>query len=228
MMFIPHRFVSKAATTSEHDSASDTKLPLFEDAEKASHLTGFVRAAPLKSWAERRKLPFVIKLLVLTLALAFTLLSGRSIIDYATLGYNAIVQSNKSPGHVACDHEASVEMPIAGAAAPVTTEPILAKVVDRKDTKVHCSSGSGSCDNAIDGNAVTYWRSDAGTGHTITVELKTPQYVHSLQMTPGAEWEKGGTVTQHRIEVAMEEGKWEPVALGTWRDWGQHGRHTHS
>jgi hypothetical protein len=227
MLFILRRFFHKAVATSESDTASDEKLPLFEDSEKAKHVIGYAPSPPSKSWTKHKKLPLVIKLLFLIFAFAFTLLSGQSIINYATLGYNAFLRSSKAYYHVACSQKVSVDEPISIAAPPIAALPVGAKLLDRNGWEPKCSSSSKDkahdCGLAIDSEGdLTYWQSanvTPGDVHWIVIDLKKKSNVHSLAVTPGPK-SIGGSVRKHRVEVATEKGIWDLVALGTWRDSG--------
>jgi hypothetical protein len=226
MMFILRRFFHKAVATSESDTASDEKLPLFEDSEKAKHAIGCAPSPPSKSWTKHKKLPLVIKLPFLIFAFAFTLLSGQSIINYATLGYNAFLRSSKAYDHVACSQKFSVDEPISIAAPPIAALPVGAKLLDRNGWELKCSSSmdeAHDCGHAIySGVNLTYWQSanvTPGAVHWIVIDLKKKSNVHSLAVTPGPK-SIGGSVRKHRVEVATEKGIWDLVALGTWRDSG--------
>src|ERR1700693_1594377 len=106
MMFNPRRFFYKAVAISESVTTSDEKLPLFENAEKDEHVIGSISSPPEKSWIKYRKLPFIVKLLFLTFAFAFTLFSGKTIIDSASWGYDVILQRIMANGHAVCNQEA--------------------------------------------------------------------------------------------------------------------------
>jgi hypothetical protein len=227
MMFILP-FFHKAVAISESDTASDGKLPLFEDSEKAKHVMGYVLPSPpSKSSATRRTLPFVIKLLLLIFAFAFTLFSGRSIINYTTLGYNAFLRSGKAHDHVVCSQEVTVDEPSSMGASPITELPVTARLLDRSGwAPPTCSSSKDiahNCTLAIDAKGdVTYWQSaDDPTGgvHWIVIDLKEKAKVHSLAMRTIPDFNQiGGSVRKHRVETATEKGNWDLVSLGTWRN----------
>ena len=114
------------------------------------------------------------------------------------------------------------------AAPPVNTSPVEARTLDRAGWAVRCSSSSDDkthdCALAIDSEGDrTYWQSgvlnSAGEGHWIIIDLKNRHNVHSLAMRPSQDaWKSGGSVWKHRVEIAVEEGKWDLVALGSWTD----------
>ena len=231
-MFILRRFFHKAVAIPESDTASEKNFPLFEDSEKAKHVMGHVPSPLSDSRTKYRKLPFVVKLLFLVFAFAFTLFSGQSIINYATLGYNAFLRS-KAHDHVVCSQEVNVDKAISIAAPPIAAPPVGAKLLDRNGWEPTCSSSTDKahdCGLAIDSKgSVTYWQSanvSHGAGHWIVIDLKQQYKVHSLSMQPSQVWDEiGGSVRKHRVEIATENGNWDLVALGTWRDDGS-GRHT--
>ena len=231
-MSILRRFFPKAVANSDSNSASDEDLPLFEKSEKTNHVIGHVPSPRSKSWVRNRKLPFAIKLLVLTFVFAFTLFSGQSIINYATLEYNAILRSSKAHDHVACSQSASVDEPISIAAPPFEGDPVGAKLLlNRNDWKPTCSSNTNDCQKTIDKQgSKTVWQSENGGSHSVEIELEKQYKVHSFVMRPSPKWEEnGGSVQKHRVEIAKDKaakdkGEWDLVALGTWRDDGE-GRH---
>jgi hypothetical protein len=233
MMFILRRFFHKAVAISESDTASDTKnLPLFEDSEKAKLVTGYVPSPPSKSWTQRWKLPFAIKLFFLIFAFVFTFFSGQSIKNYASLGYNALLRSGKAHDHAGCNQEIIADEPISVAAPPITASPIGATLLDRTGWAPTCSSSMNKahdCSLAIDSQGDnTDWRSanvPSGAGHWIVIDLQKTYNVHSLAMRPSQGWKNnGGSVQKHLVEIATEKGNWDLVALGTWGDSGG-GRH---
>ncbi|KAK0513348.1 hypothetical protein JMJ35_004334 [Cladonia borealis] len=223
MMFILRRFVHKAVAIPESDTASDKELPLFGDSEKTKHVIGHVPLPPSESWTQHRKLPFVVKLIFLLCALAFTSFSGQSIMNYATVGYNAFLRSSKAHDHVVCSQKVNVDQAISISAPPITEPPVGAKLLERNGWEATCSSSADkdhNCSLAIHPNgSATYWQSanvSKGAGHWIVIDLKKQYKVHSLRMEPRNEI--GGSVRKHRVEVATENGKWDLVALGTWRE----------
>ena len=227
-MFILRRFFHKAVAIPESDTASDKKYPLFEDSEETKHVIGHVPPPPSESWTKHKKLPFVVKLLFLIFAFAFTSFSGQSIINYATVGYNAFLRSSKAHDHVVCSQKVNVDQTIS-----ISAPPVGAKLIERNGWEATCSSSADedhNCSFAIHPKgSATYWQSakvSNGAGHWIVIDLRKQHKVHSLRMEPGQDWEEiGGSVRKHRVEIATENGNWDLVALGTWREDEGSGRH---
>ncbi|MCJ1334029.1 hypothetical protein MMC10_010736 [Thelotrema lepadinum] len=224
-MFTLRRFSHKGVTLPESEATYDQKLPLIEDSEKARLFIDCVPSLPPKHRTKHKKLRFVSKLLflVFAFAFAFTVFSGQSIKDYATLGYKALLRSNKAHDHVACSNNVSTNRPISIAAPPWKEAPIGAEILSRNDWGFKCSSSKDSdhnCTFAFDGDDDTYWQSaDDTRGHSVEIDLRRKVNVHSLAMRPAlSDDDIGGSVRQHQVEVATERGSWNLVASGTWRD----------
>ncbi|KAL9036968.1 MAG: hypothetical protein Q9214_005902, partial [Letrouitia sp. 1 TL-2023] len=217
MVFTLRRFFHKVVTLPESETASDQKLPLFEDSEKARLLAGYVPSLSSKHCTKHRELHFVSKLLLLIFAFAFALFFGQSIRDYATLGYKALLRSNNAHDHVACSYNVSTDKPIYISAPPWKGPPVGAELLNRAGWDFKCSSSKDSdhdCKFAFDDNEKTYWQSvDDARGHSVEVDLKRKVNVHSLAVKPTLDFQViGGSVRKHRVEVATEEGSWDLVA----------------
>ena len=232
MMSILRRFFHTERTTSESDTASNEKLPFFEDSEKPKHVLGYISSPPPKSWIKHRKLPFAIKLLFLIFAFTFTLFSGQSIVNYATRGYNALLRSSKAHDHVVCGQEVSLDEHVMVAAPPITAPPVGAELLNRTGWEAKCSSSKDQAHDygfaIVSKGANSYWQSKSvltGASHWIMINLKKKYNLHSLAMTPSQDWDDGGSVLKHRVEVFSENGNWELVALGAWQDDGRIGGH---
>ena len=213
-------FFQKAETLPELEATCDQKLLLFEDSEKARLHTGYV---PPKHCTKYKKLRFVSKLLLLGFAFAFAWISGLSTRDYASLGRKVLLWSKNAHNHVSCGYNVSTDKPISISAPPWAGSPVGAKLFSRDGWDLKCSSSKDNdhdCKLAFDGDENTYWQSaDDALGHSVEIDLKRKVNVHSLAAKPTREFQTiGGSVREHRVEVATEEGIWELVALGTWRD----------
>ena len=222
-MFTLLRFFHKGATLPESDTASDQKLPLFEDSEKTRILTGYVPLLPPKHCIKHKKLDFFSKLLLLVFTFAFAFFSSQSIRDYATLGYKALLRSNNGHDHAACKDNVSTDKPISISAPPWAGSPIGAELLSRNGWDFKCSSSKDSdhdCKLAFDDDEDSFWQSaDDARGHSVEIDLKRKVNVHSLAVKPTLLFQTiGGSVQKHRVEVATEKGSWDLVALGTWRD----------
>lgn len=221
MKFTLRHFFQKAVTLSESEAAFDQKLLRFEDSEKARLHTDYV---PPKHCTKHRKLRFTSKLLLLVFAFAFAWISGPSTRDYAALGRKALLLWSKNAhDHVSCSYNVSTDKPISISAPPWAGSPVGAELLSRDGWDFKCSSSKDNdhdCKLAFDGDEDTYWQSaDDARGHSIEIDLKHKVNVHSLAVKPTLEFQTiGGSVRKHRVEVATEQGTWDLVALGTWRD----------
>jgi len=231
-MFNLRRFFYQAVALSESDATSDENPPVFGNMEKTKHIIGYLPSSSWGSRARRRKLPLVIKLLLLTSVFAFVFFFGQSITEYATLAYHGILRSGKAHGHELCTtstgisqeasvketsvHQSSLDEPAYIAAPPWEVNPL-----DRTGWKATCSTNEtgNDCSQAIDADGGrTDWKSKTGNGHWIMIDLQKIVSVHSLAMKPSSEWRDGGAVRRHRVAVSTNQKDWETVAFGTWRD----------
>jgi hypothetical protein len=215
-MFNLRRSSYGALAFSKSDAASDDNLTVFEKTEKARGFSGFALSPSLRSQTPRRKLPSILKFLFLTSAFVFALIYGRSIGNYATLAYNALLQSGKAHGHLPCNQEANLNEPVSVAAPPWE-----ARLLDRTGWVATCSTSEAGnvCSRAIDADgSETDWKSETKAPHWIIIDLKQEVNVHSLAMKPRKNWKDGGSARKHRVEVRTNKEDWELVALGTWRD----------
>ena len=233
-MFSLRRFLYKAVTLPESGTASDQKLPLFEDTEKAKLLTGYVPSLLSTHCTKHTKLRHASKRLLLIFVFAFAFFSGQSIKDYATLKYKTLLGSNNAHDHVTCSYNASTDKPVSISAPPWAGSPVGADLLSRDGWNFKCSSSKEGhdCKLAFDNDNKTYWQSaDDARGHSVEINLTRKFNVHSLAVMPVAVKPTllfepvGGSVRKHRVEVATEQGSWDLVALGTWRD-SDGGEHT--
>lgn len=220
MKFTLRHFFHKAVTLPELEATFDQKLLLFEDSEKARLHKDYV---PPKHHTKYKELRFVSKLLLLVFAFAFAWISGLATRDYAALGRKVLLWSNNAHDHVSCSKIVSTDKPISISAPPWAGSPVGAKILGRDGWDFKCSSSKDNdhdCKLAFDGDEGTYWQSaDDALGHSVEIDLKRKVNLHSLAVKPTLEFRTvGGSVRKHRVEAASEEGKWELVALGTWRD----------
>lgn len=220
MKFTLRHFFQKAVTLQELEATLDQKLLRFEDSEKARLHTGYVSP---KDCTKYKKLRFVSKLLLLVFVFAFAWISGLSTRDYATLGRKILLWSKNAHDHVSCSYNVSTDKPISISAPPWAGSPVGAELLSHDGWDFKCSSSKDNdhdCKLAFDGDEDTYWQSaDDALGHSVEIDLKRKVNVHSLAVKPTREFQTvGGSVRKHRVEVATEEGTWDLVALGTWRD----------
>lgn len=183
------------------------KAALFEDSEKA-------KGADHVRKHSGRKLGAIRTGFVLFFTLVITLFFGPSIRNHAFLAYKALL-GNERPGY----HGGKS---ISISAGPWEAAPVDAQRLSRDGWGVKCSTSRDvdhDCKFAFDGNLETYWQSADDSHHLVEIDLKQEFNVHSLAVATNFKANKiGGSVQKHRVEVAAEEGEWELVALGTWRD----------
>ena len=215
-MFALRRFSHKVVTLQESKTASNRKLPLFEDSEKARLLTGYFPSRPPKHSTKHKKLCFVSKLLLLVVTVAFAFYYGQSIRDYATLGYKALLRSNNALDHVACGHNISTDRSISTSASPWAGPPVGAKLLNRTGWDTKCSSSKDSghdCKFAFDDDD-KYWQSaNDPRDHWVEIDLNRSVIMHSLAVKPSLLYKHiGGSVRKHRVEIAAKKGSWDLVA----------------
>lgn len=222
MMFIVRRFFYKPITRRESDTAPKQKRLLIDEPE--NFLEDNFPSTPSKHFTDSRELRFVGKLLLLVVALSFALFSGQSVKNYVTFGLQALLRSNTHE-YVPCSHPVSTDKPISvSAASPWKGSPVGAKPLTSKEGggwNFNCSSSdpAHNCSLAFDGDEKTYWQSGSSTrDHSLTIDLKSRVNITSLAVKPAQLKPPGGSVRKHRVEVATQDGSWELVALGTWRE----------
>ena len=222
-MFTFRCFSHKAVTLSESPTTSDRKPPLFEDSEKARLLADYASPLPPKWGANYKRLPFVSKVFLLVSGFALVFLSGRAVKYYAPLGYHALLRNYNAHDYGDYTYEVNVDRPISISARPWAGDPVGAQILKRDDWNVKCSSIKNSqndCKLAFNSDPKSFWQSaDNERGHWVEVDLGRKFNVHSLAVKPILKWRSiGGSVWEHRVELASERGSWDLVALGTWRN----------
>lgn len=77
--------------------------------------------------------------------------------------------------------------------------------IDRTSWTVSCDSFQvgNECQNAIDGNANTFWAADtsAALPHTFTIDMKTSSLVGSVTLQPRQDGNSNGNIGQHTISL---------------------------
>lgn len=87
-------------------------------------------------------------------------------------------------------------------AMPAVAE-IVAEALPEEDWTVSCDSAQAGndCSNAIDGNADTFWLSDAGASlpQSIVIDMQTPRIVGNVSILPRSDGSSDGNIGQHQI-----------------------------
>ncbi|ODM15192.1 hypothetical protein SI65_09431 [Aspergillus cristatus] len=91
-----------------------------------------------------------------------------------------------------------------------------------KFAAVECSSQESEvnkCENVLDGQAHTYWRSTASTGtqdNSIIIDLGSKQNVNGLSMLPLMGDNARGQIAKHEVFLSNDKHEWRKVAYGLW------------
>jgi hypothetical protein len=219
-MSIPRHYLYKAIVGSKPDSAPIEHLPLFESSEKIEHPFEYIPPTPQKSCIRFAKLPLILKLFLLSSALALTLFYSQSIINYSTLAYSFLLPNDKVHQQV-CSQVVDAKAPNFVAA------PAKGKLIDaaeRAKWVPSCSSQQANhqCNLAIDTDTKTYWQTADGApkpvegGHWIKIDLIKNYNVHSIAVIPRKDAEQGGAVSRHVVQISDDDKTWQTVAFGTW------------
>ncbi|KAI9769560.1 MAG: hypothetical protein M1840_004038 [Geoglossum simile] len=109
--------------------------------------------------------------------------------------------------------------------AKLLAAPIAASPLDRTGWTATTDSAQGGLvgTNALDGNANSMWHTqwdptNVALPHTITIDMKSTQFVDGVTYLPRQDGNSNGNIGQHQLFLSTDGTNFNLVAFGTWLD----------